>query len=800
MWKNFLKIAYRNILRHKGYSFINIAGLAIGMACCIVIMLWVLDELSYDKYHANADRIYRLWVDANFGAPFRTALSMAPAASALVEEYPEVLATARIGSPGSISISYGDNLIQERGVAWADNSIFDVFTLPFVSGDPETALKLANTLVITEEMAEKYFADEDPLGKVLRLGGSDNYTVTGVIRNVPHNSHVTFNMLRSMETLTVRNRADMEHWFNIQYYTYLLLAEGVNFKDFEAKLSEFVDRHMGEILTASGGTLDCYLQPLTDIHLRSHLQGELGANGDITYVYLFTLIALFILLIACVNFINLATARSTARAREVGMRRTLGANRIRLIVQFLGESVLFCLLSLLISFIIIEISLPFFNDLAARELTLNLLNPPWIMAGFFGFAILVGCLAGVYPALFLSSFKPVKVLKGSFETGTARSRFRGLLVVLQFTISIALIVSTLTIYHQIQYMKHKNLGFDREQVVVMPRLTPSLRQSLDTVKDRIAAVPGVIDVAASTFAPGRGYRLSIVQPEGFADDQPQTLSYLEIDHNYLPTYKMNLLEGRNFKKEFSTDPAQSVLINQTAARQFGWDDPVGKTMSNATLTDSGRVQLTRTVIGVVADFHQRSLHNKIAPLVIGNIPVEFWTLSVRIAPENVSAILDEIEEAWKGFDPNRPFSFYFLDEAIDARYRSEERLGNITLIFSLLAIFIGCLGLVGMSAYTAEQRTKEIGIRKVLGASITAIVRLLSVRFLVFIAVANVIAWPVAYYAMHRWLENFAYRVNPQPWIFLLSMLLALTIAMITVSFQAVRAATVDPVKSLRYE
>ena len=800
MLKNYIKIALRNLIRQKGYSIINIFGLAVGMACCILIMLWTLNELSFDKHHLNSDRIYRLCVDANFGAQFITAISPAPAAAAITKDYPEVVDAARLSRPGRAAIKYGDQLFQEEGVAFADNSVFNVFTIPFVKGNPENALKKVYSIVITEEMAEKYFPTEEPLGKTFILNSQDEYTITGVVRSLPRNSHFTFNMLRSMETLHSKTPRDMEMWFNIQYYTYILLERNSDLIAFKQKLPEFVDRYMGPNLEAAGGTLKYFLQPLSSIHLHSHLSGEIEENGDILYIYIFTAIAAFILLIACVNFINLATARSASRAREVGMRKTFGAERTRLIGQFLGESIVYSFLALAISLILIELYLPVFNHLAQRELVVNFLNPPWMLAAFIGLALMVGIIAGIYPAVFLSSFQPMKVLRGNLALGARNSRFRSILVVVQFTISIALIIITFTIYNQLQFIKNKKLGFNSEQVLVIPRINQTVRQSLPSVKKELASVPGVINVAASSLVPGGGYRLGITFPEGFEQNQPQTVNVLEVDADFIPTMEIELVEGRNFSEDISADPANSVIINQTAARQFCWDDPIGKTITYGAKTDSGMVTLTRTVIGVVKDFHQRSMHTKIDPLVIGNIPVEFWSISLRLSPGDIPATIEALKEKWTFIDPNRPFDYYFMDEAFAKKYRAEERLGTLIMYFSVLAIFIGCLGLFGMSSYTAEQRTKEIGIRKVLGATVPNIVSLLSREFVILVVIACVTAAPIAYYSMNKWLQNFAYRTGISLWIFFLAGIAALTIALITVGLQAVKAASTNPVKSLRYE
>jgi putative ABC transport system permease protein len=800
MLSNYLKVALRNIFRHKGYSFINVAGLAIGMTCCILILLWVQDELSYDRYHENADRIYRLCIDANVGTQLRAPVTMAPAAPAMISEFPEVVNAARMVRPERVSVKYEDRTFREENVGYADNSMFDLFTFPFISGDPQTALASPYSVVITEEMAKKYFGDQEPVGKTLRLDDEADFTVTGVVKNVPPNSHFSFNMLRSFETLYRENPQLMEAWLTARFYTYLLLAEDSDHKKLEEKFAAFVDRHMGEFLGAMGGTVKLFLQPLTKIHLYSDFERDLSAGGDITDVYLFSGIALFVLLIACFNFVNLATARSATRAREVGMRKTLGAGRGKLIGQFLGESVIYSLISIVLACILLELALPLFNSLAQRELSLNYFQRPWLIPGLAGLALAVGLLAGCYPAFFLSSFKPVRVLKGSWSKTASGSGFRRVLVVAQFVISIALIIGTITIYNQINFMKSKKLGFDKEHVLVIPGLNQATRQSYLSIRDELMNIPGVRAVGASSLVPGRGLTKSLFFPEGFSDDQPQTMDYLIVDPDYIPTMGMEIAEGRNFSADLATDPTESAIINQTAARKFGWDSPIGKTFRLFSPPGGeGETQIL-TVIGVLKDFHLQSLHRKIEPQIIFYDLSGVNNISVRIAPENITHTMGLLKQEWKKIYPQRPFDYFFMDESFDSQYRAEERFGIITLYFSLLAILIGCLGLFGMSSYSAERRTREIGIRKVLGASVAGITFLLSREFTKWVLVANVIAWPLAYYAMSRWLENFAYRANINITAFALAGAGALAIAIATVSYQAIKTALINPVETIRYE
>ena len=796
MFNNYLKVALRNIIRQKGYSFINVVGLAIGMTCCILILLWVQDELSYDRYHQKADRICRLCLDANIGKRVRAPVTPAPAAPTMISEFPEVINATRIRGPFTTSVRYGDRVFQQGGVSYADNSIFDVFTFPFVSGDPQTALEAPYSVVITDEMAGKYFGDEDPVGKVLRFDDEADFTVTGVVEDVPRNSHFTFNMLRSMETLYKEDQQIMESWVDgISYETYLLLGEDVDYRELEQKFPALVHRYMGELLDAIGVSMNFFLQPLTRIHLHSDFEGE---TSNIVYVYLLSGIALFVLLIACFNFVNLATARSATRAREVGMRKALGAGRGKLASQFLGESVIHSLASMVLACIMLELVLPLFNSVAGRELSLNYLERAWLLPVFVGLALLVGLLAGSYPALYLSSFHPVRVLKG--DKGAGGSGFRRVLVVAQFAISISLIIGTITIYHQINFMKNKKLGFDKEQVVVIPSISDAIRQSYSSVRNELIKVPGVTGVGASSRVPGKGVSKGVLIPEGFSDDESQIVDYLLVDPDYIPTMDIQMPAGRNFSADLVTDSTESIIINQTAARKFGWDKPIGKTFRDIPSPDAEGETDVYTVIGVVEDFHTASLRLKIEPQAIFYDLSGVNNISVRIAPGNITHTMDLLKKEWKKINPEGPFDYFFMDESFDSQYQAEDRLGKIALYFSLLAIFIGCLGLFGMSSYTAERRTKEIGIRKILGASVGGIVFLLSREFTRWVLVANLIAWPVAYYAMSRWLENFAYRVEINLTTFALAAVVALVIASVTVSYQAIKAALTNPVETLRYE
>ena len=798
MFRSYLKVFFRNIQRYKIYSFINVTGLAIGMACCILIVVYIINELSYDRYHEKTNQIYRVGVYMDLGGrSLRAAISNHPVGHFLRREYPEVLDAVRFRRYlYRTLVEYEEARFFEENIFFADDSVFNVFSFPMVKGDPKSALVNPFSIVVTEDMAKKYFGEKDPVGKVIRLDNHSDFTVTGVMKNIPRNSHFTFDMLCSFETFYVNNQGQREKWLgDLDNYTYLLLRDNFDPRQLEQKFPAIVDKHLGPILKALGGEFEFFLQPLTSIHLYSNLEGEISGNSDIAYVYIFAAIAGFILLIACINFMNLSTARSANRAKEVGMRKVLGAHKKKLIIQFLGESLFYSFISLIIAFVFVELALPLFQSLSGRELSSNYAQLPWLILGFIGLTFFVGLSAGSYPALILSSFKPANILKGSLRTGAADSRFRSVLVVVQFSISIVLIVGTVVIFSQINYMKNRRLGFDKEHIVILPILDGSIRRSIDTIKEELKRQAGISIVSVSSHVPSHGTRHQAFLPEGYTLDQSQMMGAVSIDHDYIPTMGIDIIAGRNFSPEFSTDSGRSILINEAAVRKFGWDDPLGKTIVE--LTGNG---IKKTVIGVVRDFHMVSLRNVIEPLYIENDSNRFGYVSIRLQPGNIPRTMGLLENKWKEIDPTRTFDYSFLDESFDSQYRAEESLSRIFTNFSLLAIIIACLGLFGLTSFLVEQRTKEIGIRKVLGASVSDIALLLSREFFKWLLVANIIAWPVAYYAMNKWLQSFAYRITLGPGVFFLAALMALLIAVFTVSYQSIKAALANPISALRYE
>lgn len=803
MLRNYFKVILRNVNRNKGYSLINIAGLAIGMACCILIAMWLVDELSFDRYHENADRIYRVGHVLTLGGNSRSApLVSLPMAPAMVDEFPEVINAVRFSKSGRTSVRYGDMVFYEEGILFADSSVFDIFSFTLVEGDPANALAAPYTAVLTETTARKYFGDENPLGKTIIYSGNKNYTVTGVVQDVPRNSHFTFDILCSYMTLT--EESWRLQWGNIVDYAYILLEKDADYRALEAKLPVLIDKNFGEQLKQIGADIKLFLQPLMSIHLHSHMMGELGSNGNIVYIYLFSGIAVFILLIACINFINLATARAANRAREVGMRKTFGAIRGNLIRQFLSESILFSLLAVILALLLLELFLPLFGSITGRQLNIDFWRLPWFIPGLMGLVLLVGLAAGSYPAFFLSAFQPIKVLKGDLKSGRTGARLRSILVVFQFTIAVVLIAGTIIIYNQLNYVRSVDLGFQQEQVVVIPYMEKFRLSQQESLMKELSSLAGVADVALSSRVPGRRVSMQNFLPEGFSEDQSQLIGVMKVDENFLSTMGIELAAGRNFSEAITSDSVESVIINETAAAKFGWTEAVGKVIKEPNMASEEGGYVPNQVIGVVKDFHFSSLHEPIEPLIIV-YKYEPWLetiryLLVRLAPGNIRHTLDLIKDRWSAFTPGLPFDYYFLDESFARQYREDERLGNLVLSFSLLAVLIGCLGLLGLSSFMAEQRTWEIGIRKVLGASITGIVRLLLREFTFLVLVANVIAWPVAYLVMKRWLEGFAYHVDIGMGVFVLTALFSMVIAVITVGYQAVKTAVLNPIEALRQE
>jgi len=786
MFKNYLKIALRNIRKHKGYSFINIAGLAIGVAACLMLFLWVQDELSYDRYHEKADQIYRVISQSEAeGQTRRFARTSAPVGPALVNDFPEIEKSVRFARNGFV-VSYQNKRFMEQ-VYFTDPEIFDVFTFPLTKGNPKNAFKEPYSIVISEEMSRKYFSDENPLGKIITLGEQHDYRITGVFKDIPQNSHFRFHFLGLFSDYASRH---FDQWGISNYWTYILVSENFSPDEFEEKLPLFVEKYRGREARYVY-KITYPLQALTRIHLHSNLRGEIGSNRSMGTIYIFSAIAVFILLIACLNYINLSTARYATRAKEVGLRKVVGATRPQLIKQFLGETFLFSFIALPLSVMLAELFLPLFNSLSGKKLAVHYFDNMFLLPGLAFIILFVGFASGIFPAFLISALKPVNSLRGMLKASSKGSGLRKTLIVSQFAVSILFLVSTFTVLSQLNYMRNRNLGLDKEHVVTLPIYDKDVLGKLDTVKNEFLQNSSVSSVSVSNFFPGNATWYQNYRYESMNESEHPMIRWLVVDHDFIETFGIELIAGRNFSKRFPSDVDHAYILNESAVKEIGWESPVGKELE---IMNKG------PVIGVVKDFHFRPLHQKIEPAALYIYPKLFQYISVRISPTDVSRSIDFLKAKWQALVPGQTFQYSFLDEDFDNLYKAEMRLGKIFTVVTFLAIFIACLGLFGLAAFEALQRNKEMGIRKVLGASAAGIVVLLSKEFTKWVLLANIIAWPVAYYAMNRWLQNFAYRINIGPLIFLQSAVLAFIVALLTVSYQAMKVSLANPVDTLRYE
>jgi len=809
MLKNYFKVAFRSLWKNKGYSAINIFGLAIGIGTCLLISLYVLDELSYDKFNKNASRIYRIDADIKFGGDEqKLAVCPDPMAFTMVKDYPEVENAVRFRNYGPSLVKKGNENIKEEKIIYADSTLFDVFTLPMISGNPKKALAEPNTVVITENIARKYFNSTNVVGKVLRFDNKNDYKITGVIKQVPRNSHFNFDFFIALAGVEEANR---NVWLSFNFNTYLLLRKDADVASFQKKFDRIMAKYMWpqaeefmhinqEDFKKSGNYINLSLTPLTAIHLRSDRIAELAPNSDVQVVYIFSIIAVFILLVACINFMNLSTARSANRAKEVGVRKVLGTQRKNLISQFLTEAVVMSLIAFVFAVGIALLLLPYLNGLALKNLSFSVSEHPFLFPTLIAFAIIIGLLAGSYPAWYLSAFRPIQVLKGTIAGGFKRSYLRSGLVVFQFFISIVLIIATIIIYNQLNYIRNKRLGFNKEQVILI-RDTYALDKQMETFKQEVLKYPEILSGTKSGYLPvsnsGRDNE-SLFAEGHIENDKAVSTQFWTVDQDYIKTMGMEIIQGRDFSKEFATD-SSAIILNETAVKLFGFsDNPIGRKVTE--ITDiNAKTTHDYTVIGVVKNFNFESLRQNIGALCmrVGN---EAGTISFRMKTTDVAQTISHIKSIWKKMAPNEPFTYSFLNDEFDNMYRSEQRSGKIFISFAVLAIVIACLGLFGLAAYAAEQRTKEIGIRKVLGATVGNIVGMLSKDFLKLVIIASLIAFPVAWWFMNKWLQDFAYRIHIGWWVFVLAAFVSVFIAIITVSFQAVKAALANPVKNLRTE
>lgn len=804
MFRNYIKTAWRNIRKNKLFSFINILGLSLGIAICFIIMLYVQDELSFDKFNKNADNIARVIFKADVnGGKINESVTMPPVAATMKKDFPEVQDATRLLGYGSSKILYKDKIFKDDRFAFADANFFSIFTLPMIEGDAKTALLQPHTVVITQSTAKKYFGDENAIGKTIILTADNNlpYTITGVIKDIPTNSHFHFDMFGS---LTNFGDANSDTWMGGGYHTYLLLKPGTDLKKMEARFPAMVKQYMGpqiqqqmglslEQFTSKGNSLGFALQPLTAIHLYGDTTNEFEPGGNASYVYIFGGVALFMLVVACINFINLSTAGASKRAKEVGVRKVAGSGRFQLIKQFLSESILITLFALLIAFVMVELALPAFNNFSGKQLNFD--EKPAL--AFIGLGLIVGIVAGLYPAFYLSSFKPIAVLKGKLTISHKDFGLRSGLVVFQFFISVALIIGTMVVYQQMKYIQNKDLGFNKEQLITIPN-SYVLGNNEQVFKQQMLQDPRIVNATVSWYKPAgpSNYNNALAYPQGNDKLIVNGVDY-HIDENYIPTLGMKMISGRNFSSEFATD-SFAIILNETAAKAFGWNNAtaIGKTIIRQN-SDRGN-NIPFHVIGIVKNFNFKSLHEAVSPLYMTLKPE--GGLIFKIKTTDVAGLLAVMKKAWDNYKTEEPFEYNFMDDLFNKTYSTEQKTSNILTLFSMLTIFVACLGLFGLATYTAEQRTKEIGIRKVLGASVSQVTQMLSKEFLKLVLVASLIAFPVAWWAMHKWLQSFAYRIHIEWWVFAVAGLAALCIALVTVSFQAIKAALANPVKALRNE
>lgn len=787
---NYIKTALRVIRRQKAYSLINISGLAIGLAVCMLIVLWVADEWSFDRFHANTGQIYRIYRDESATQTGSTsALTPPPMAAALKADFPDIIKATRFGYWRKQLVSFGEKSFNEPNYRHADPDFFSMFSFPLIKGNPETVFADPYSVVLTATTAGKYFGQEEPMGKTLTVNNTFDVVVTGIIEDVPSNSSLTFELLSPFELLLKESIGEDngDNWGFNSFSTFVMVPKTASSGDLNQKLKGYLKKYKQE------DTDELAVQPLTDIHLFSRLGHDIRGRGDIKYVWIFSALAVFVLLIAGVNFMNLSTARSANRAKEVGLRKVVGAGRSQLIRQFFGESVLMAFFALIAALILLELLLPFFNTLSGKQLISPWRNNPVLLLGFLGLALVTGIVSGSYPALFLSSFQPIRILKGTLRATGANPFLRKSLVVFQFSLSVFLIIGTIVISRQLSYMRNLDLGFDREHIIHLS-IHGELHDKYDAIRDRFLQNPDVLHVTASMALP-TDIQSSPGTPEWEGKDHEAKMEIKAdfVDYDYFETFDIALVEGRSFSREYATDMDTAFIVNEEAVRRMGLAKPVvGKRF--------GFWNIDGQIIGVMKDGHFQSLHHKIEPLVFKMFRPWLRRIYVKIRSDNISGTLQSLEKTWNQMNLGYPFEYRFLDEDFHDLYQSEARLGDIFQSFAVLAVFIACLGLFGLASFVAEQRTKEIGIRKVLGSSTIGIIALLNREFLRWILAANLIAWPVSYFVMQQWIQKFPYRANITLGIFVLAGSIGLAVALVTVSVQTLKAARTNPVDSLKHE
>jgi len=806
MLKNYFKVAIRNLWKNKGYSAINIIGLSSGLAVCLLIVLYVINELGYDQFNKNADRIYRLDADLFFNnTAFRAANTPEPMGPTMVREYPKLEQMVRISNQGGISIKKGDQTLMDQNAMFADSTFFKVFSVEMIEGDPNTALSDPSSIVISESAAKRYFNSAAVLGKSLYTDNQKERKITGVYKDFPRQSHFHFDFIKPFAERWDKNP---DGWLSNNHNTYILVKPGTTQAELQSMLNATTKKYVGQQLQqyfnssiqdleGKGNRFNYQVMPLRDIHLKSNKSGEIEVNGDVAYVYIFSVIAAFILLIACVNFMNLSTARSANRAKEVGIRKVVGSLRSQLIFQFLTESVLLSLFSLVIAILIALLLLPFFNSLAGQTIPYKAMFSSWMLPVSLVLVLIVGCIAGSYPAFYLSAFQPIEVLKGKLAKGFKSSWLRSSLVVFQYSISIVLIIGTIVIYNQLEYIRNRNIGYNRNQVMVLHNTWP-LAKNAKSFKEEVRKLSGVENVTVTQHLPTTSDR----SENGWFPDATMTvdkaviLANIWVDEDYIPTLGMQMAAGRNFSRDFPSD-SLAVVLNEAAVKTLGFKEPLRATLYRP--SDEGNKSIPYRIVGVVKDYNFSTMHEKIKPLVM-QLGTNNGGVAIRINSKDIRTVVEGVRNKWNGAAPGQQFNYSFMDEDFNKLYKADDQTGRLFMAFALFAIFIACLGLFGLVTYAAEQRTKEIGIRKVLGANIPTIVTMLSRDFVKLVFIAALVAFPIAWWTMNKWLQEFAFRISIGWWVFVIAGALALLIAILTTSFQAIRAALANPVKSLRSE
>ncbi|WP_339785709.1 ABC transporter permease [uncultured Imperialibacter sp.] len=795
MLRSYIVVAIRNLRRQGFYSFINIFGLTAGVLSSLFLLLYIKDELSFDAFHKNADQIYRVGMHASIqDTKVDICQAMSPIGPTMKADFPEVENFVRINYPGRELVTKDDQQFYEEKFYFADSSFFNIFSFQLLKGDPKKALVEPNSIVLTESVAKKYFGDDEPIGKVIKTGSEEwQRIVTGVMKDAPANSHFQPRALVSYSTLPVQGPSA---WGNINDWVYLQLAPGTDPKVLEGRSPAFMEKYTGELFRQFNAKADFYLEPLTSIHLYSKNEGQIEPAGDITYIYVFSIVAIFILLIASINYMNLATARGTMRAKEVGIRKVLGSYRKQLMIQFTVEAIVVTLLSVVLSVVLAFFLLPYFNDLADKTITRDFYKDPFILLALSGVLVFLGLVSGSYPAFYLSRFQSAQVLKGRASSKSGNPALRKALVVFQFSISIIMVICTWVVYDQLNFMKEKNLGFNKDQVIRIPLEGQEARKKLDVLKQALLTNPDIYSVGSGWATPGGDFNLNGIFVEmeqgGFTE---KGFMSCQVDAGYLPTLEIEVVEGRNFSEGTKSDTSNAVIVNQELAREMGWTEPIGKRFK--VMTGDGLQTREVKVVGVIKNFHQRALQEPIMPIIIHN-SIQNGILLVRINTANTGDVLSFIDKTWKDIITNRPLQYSFLEQDFYEKYQADESKGQVFATFSIFTIVIACMGLFGLASYTAEQRKKEIGLRKVIGASVSSIMLLISKDFLKLVGVSILIAFPIAYYAMSNWLQEFEFRISPSPITFISSAGLILVVTLLTVGYHSLIAATGNPVASLK--